>query len=316
MRRACDVSVGRFVVREPDPEIQTILRLGAYQLMYAGVAPHAAVAETVELAPKPVRGFINAVLRKVAANPVPPWPSIGAELSYPEWIVDRLCSELGRERGIEALQRMNVAPTVTVREDGYTQDPSSQWVAELVGAEPGERILDVCSAPGGKATAMARSGALVIAGEVQGHRARLVVDNAVRLGLNVPVVGADGCEPPFRPQSFHRVLIDAPCSGLGALRRRPDARWNLEASDLPELALLQGRILTACAPLVAPGGTLVYSVCTLTAEESIEHPVPEGFEPLPVPEAPWEPYGDGARVLPQTSDTDGMVIRRWRRVSP
>lgn len=316
MRRACDVSVDRFIVREPDPEIRTILRLGAYQLMYAGVAAHAAVAETVELAPKPVRGFINAVLRKVAAQPIPPWPSRAAELSYPDWIVNRLQSELGTDRGIEALERMNVAPTVTVREDGYTQDLSSQWVAELVGARAGERILDVCSAPGGKATALARSGAFVVAGEVQAHRARLVVDNAARLGLSVPVVGADGCEPPFRPASFDRVLIDAPCSGLGALRRRPDSRWNIEESDVHDLAALQARILASCAPLVVPGGTLVYSVCTLTAEESIDHPVPDGFEALPAPETPWEPYGDGARILPQVSDTDGMVIRRWRRVSP
>ena len=316
MRRACDVSVDRFVVREPDPEIRTILRLGAYQLMYAGVAAHAAVAETVDLAPKPVRGFINAVLRKVAAKPVPSWPSLAAELSYPDWIVERLCAELGTERGVEALQRMNVAPTVTVREDGYTQDLSSQWVAQLVEAQPGERILDVCSAPGGKATAMARGGAFVVAGEVQAHRARLVVENAARLGLLVPVVGADGCEPPFRPGSFDRVLIDAPCSGLGALRRRPDSRWNIEPADVDELSVLQQRILSACAPLVAPGGMLVYSVCTLTAQESIDHPMREGFEAVAAPDEPWEQYGDGARILPQTSDTDGMVIRRWRRVSP
>jgi 16S rRNA (cytosine967-C5)-methyltransferase len=315
MRRACDVSVDRFVVREPDPEIRTILRLGAYQLMYAGVAVHAAVGETVELAPKPVRGFINAVLRKVAAQPVPNWPSVAAELSYPDWIVSRLQQELGDERALAALARMNEAPTVTMREDGYTQDLSSQWVAALVGATAGDRVLDVCSAPGGKATAMAASGAFVVAGEVQAHRARLVLDNARRLGLAVPVVGADGTRPPFAPSTFDRVLVDAPCSGLGALRRRPDSRWHIEPSDVTELAALQREILEACAPLVVVGGVLVYSVCTLTAEESIDHPVPAGFEALESPGEAWEPYGDGARALPQTADTDGMVMRRWRRLT-
>jgi 16S rRNA (cytosine967-C5)-methyltransferase len=315
MRRACDVSVDRFIVREPDPEIRTILRLGAYQLMYAGVAVHAAVGETVELAPKPVRGFINAVLRKVAAQPIPKWPSVAAELSYPDWIVTRLQAELGTDRALESLARMNEAPTVTMREDGYTQDLSSQWVAALVGAGRGERVLDVCSAPGGKATAMASTGAFVVAGEVQAHRARLVVENARRLGLVLPVVGADGTQPPFAPDSFDRVLIDAPCSGLGALRRRPDSRWHIEPDDVTELAALQRAILSACAPLVVVGGVLVYSVCTLTAEESIDHPMPAGFEPLETPGDAWEPYGDGARVLPQTADTDGMVIRRWRRVT-
>lgn len=313
MRRACDSSIDRFVVRDPDPEIRTLLRLGAYQLMYAGVAPHAAVGETVALAPKPVRGFINAVLRKIAAAPLPPWSSAAVELSYPDWIVDRLVVELGKDVAFEALRRMNEPGSVTTRPDGYVQDRSSQWVAELVGAQAGERVFDVCSAPGGKATAMAQAGAFVVAGEVQGHRARLVVRNAERLGLRVPVIGADGEAPPFAANTFDRVLIDAPCSGLGALRRRPDARWNIEPSDVDDLVGVQQRILAACAPLVRPGGVLVYSVCTLTAAESIDHPVPDGFVALEQPEAPWEPYGDGARVLPQTADTDGMVLRRWRR---
>jgi len=314
MRRACDASIDRFVVRDPDPEIRTLLRLGAYQLMYAGVAPHAAVGETVALAPKPVRGFINAVLRKIAGAPLPPWSSLAAELSYPDWVVDRLIAELGEGAAVDALRRMNEPGAVTMRDDGYVQDRSSQWVADLVGAQAGECVFDVCSAPGGKATAMARAGAFVVAGEVQGHRARLVVRNAERLGLRVPVVGADGVDPPFAPETFDRVLIDAPCSGLGALRRRPDARWHVEPQDVDDLVALQRRILDACSVLVKAGGTLVYSVCTLTAAESIDHPVPAGFQALEPPAEPWETYGDGGRLLPQTADTDGMIIRRWRRI--
>lgn len=313
MRRACDASIDRFVLQAPAPEVRTLLRLGAYQLMYAGVPAHAAVGETVQLAPQRIRGFVNAVLRRISESPIPPWPSVACELSYPDWIVTRLISELGEEDALGALRRMNEAPPVTVREDGYTQDLSSQWVSELVGAAAGERVLDVCSAPGGKATAMSSCGAFVIAADLQLHRARLVSSNALRLSLDTAVVTADGTRPPFVEESFDRVLIDAPCSGLGALRRRADARWRVDAGDVADLAALQRRILEACSSLVRPGGMLVFSVCTLTAEESISHPVPRGFVPVGGFDVPWRAYGDGARLLPHVADTDGMVIRRWRR---
>jgi 16S rRNA (cytosine967-C5)-methyltransferase len=113
------------------------------------------------------------------------------------------------------------------------------------------------------------------------------------------------------------VLVDAPCSGLGALRRRPDARWRIEARDVDHLALLQRELLDAAVPLLEPGGVLVYSVCTLTQAESLAvdaHMAAHhsGLEPLPPPGPPWEPYGRGARLLPQAADTDGMVLFRWR----
>ena len=96
MRRACDAVLDRFVLTEPEPEIRTLLRLGAYQLVFAGVAPHAAVGETVELAPKRARGFVNAILRNVARTPMV-WPSAAVELSYTDWMFDRLVAELGDE---------------------------------------------------------------------------------------------------------------------------------------------------------------------------------------------------------------------------
>ncbi len=139
------------------------------------------------------------------------------------------------------------------------------------------RVLDVCAAPGGKATAMATAGARVIAADQRLGRARLVQENAATLDLDLPVVVADGAPPPFRPGSFDAVLLDAPCSGLGALRRRADARWRIQPSDIDELAELQSRSAASAAQLVAPGGRLVYSVCTLTAAESIDHRTPDGF---------------------------------------
>ena len=318
MRRACDSIIDQFVTSPPDDATRSVLRLGAYQLVFAGVAPHAAVSETVGLAPKRTRGFVNAVLRKVARLSVADmsWPSDGARLSYPDWIVELFRAELGDD-AIRALERMNQAPPVTERADGYVQDESSQWVAAAVDATPGERVLDVCAAPGGKATAVAAAGATVLANDQRLGRARLVQENARKLDLDLPVVAADGLAPPFRPRSFDAVLLDAPCSGLGALRRRADARWRIQPTDITELAALQAGLLVSSAALVAPGGRLVYSVCTITAAESVDHLTPSGFEvdPTPPPAGTWRPFEQGWRVLPHDADTDAMVMIRYRRSS-
>lgn len=318
-RRALDAAVDRFVTSEPDPAVRSLLRLGAYQLLFTKVPSHAAVSTSVSLAPRKVAGFVNAVLRRVATTPVA-WPDDATRLSYPDWIVARFEQELGSADTLAALERMDEAPPVTVRADGYVQDRSSQWVAEAVGAESGERVADLCAAPGGKATALAaavRPGGLVVAADLQPHRARLVAANGERLGVldraggPLSAVVADATAPPLRPASFDRVLVDAPCSGLGALRRRPDARWRITEAAIDELAALQARILDAARELVRPGGVLVYSVCTLTAAESVDHDT-FGWEALRPPPAPWRPYGRGARLLPQDADTDGMVLLRWR----
>jgi 16S rRNA (cytosine967-C5)-methyltransferase len=314
MRRACDALVDRFVSTAPSPEVRTVLRLGAYQLHYAGVPAHAAVGETVELAPKRARGFVNAVLRRVSNTPMV-WPNEAVRLSYPDWIVDRLVTELGHEDAMAALTAMNEAPSVTEREDGYIQDLGSQWVASAVPSEPGQTVLDVCAAPGGKATAIASNGSFVVAADLRPHRVGLIAANVASVGATsvVPLV-ADGTSPPFRDGSFDHVLIDAPCSGLGTLRRRADARWRIQLSDITDLVHLQQRLLDACAPLVRPGGTLVYSVCTLLAEESSAHTVPAGFETLDGrPPGQWRPFGAGWRVLPHDADTDGMIVIRYRR---
>lgn len=317
MRRACDLLVDRFVEVPPDDSTRTLLRLGAYQLAFGGVAAHAAVSETVALAPRRTRGFVNAVLRRVASSEIR-WPSEAARLSYPDWIHDLLVDELGSQDATEALERMNVAPTVTRRDDGYVQDLASQWVAASVGARRGELIADLCSAPGGKTTAMAASGADVVALDLHEARAGLVAGNAnstAREGVGrVLPLAADSTRPPLREGTFDAVLIDAPCSGLGALRRRPDARWRVTPRSIRELIPVQADILAAGARLLRPGGRLIYSVCTLTADESISHSTPAGLEIDPSePEGSWRSFGDGWRVLPQDADTDGMVMLRYRR---
>ena len=319
MRRACDFLVDRFVMRELDAETRRALRLGAYQLQFMRTPAHAAVSATVDVAPKRSRGLVNAVLRKVSSAPVS-WPDAATELSYPDWIVERLTADLGADDAMAALRTMDEAPTVTVRDDGYVQDLASQWVAEAVGARPGERVADTCAGPGGKATAMARTGAWIGASDAQPGRAGLVRGHVRRLGADVGVVAADGRRPAFRPASFDRVLVDAPCSGLGVLRRRPDARWRATPEDVERLAALQRDLVGAAAGLLRPGGRLVYSVCTLTSAETLgvdrwlaeARPdlTAESLDDLPGPS--WRPHGRGAILLPQAAGTDGMFLLRVR----
>jgi 16S rRNA (cytosine967-C5)-methyltransferase len=202
------------------------------------------------------------------------------------------------------------------------QDQGSQAVVAVLAPEPGERIADLAAAPGGKATAIAErvgSDGSVVALDVDAGRVRMIDGARHRIGLAhlFPVVG-DGLAPPLVAASFDRVLLDAPCSGIGVLRRRPDARWRLQAEAIDELAALQRRLLTAAAPLVRPGGTLVYSVCTLTAAETVgvdEWAVEAlpGFDALAPPGPPWRPHGRGALLLPQVAGTDGMFVLALRR---
>lgn len=320
MRRACDWLVDRLVDRPLEPEVRNVLRLGVYQVVFLRTPPHAAVSATVDLAPQRARGLVNAVLRRLLREAPPRWPDPATRLSYPDWIVLRLAADLGAAKAEAALEQMNVPPPVTEREDGYIQDQASQDVAGYVGAGPGERVADLCAAPGGKATAMAGGApALVVAGDVSPPRARTVAANVARLGLaNVAVVVADGRRPPLRPASVDRVVVDAPCTGLGVLRRRPDARWRVQPDDVDRLAALQRQLLDAAAGLVRPGGVVVYSVCTLTLVETLEidrwlasaHPE---LAPLPPPGAPWDPLGRGALLLPQAAGTDGMFAVKLRR---
>ena len=322
MRRACDHLIDRFLHDDIQPEIRTVLRLGAYQLHWAGVPPHAAVSATVAVAPRRVQGLCNAVLRRVA-DYQPTWPGPAVELSVPDWLIDRLVADLGLDDALAALAAMNRPAPAVVRDDGYYQDRASQLVADLTGEGlvPGGRVLDLCAAPGGKATALAAAGASVVAADLRPARLGLVAQNADRLGHAVALVAGGGRTPPFRPGSFDRVLVDAPCSGLGVLRRRADARWRGGEADLADLALLQADLLAGAAALVRPGGQLVYSVCTVTEVETagVDRRF-RGAEPRAEPEPvgrPWRPHGDhgsGGLLLPQDLDSEGMAVFRYRMV--
>ncbi len=307
MTRACDHLIDRHRRGDVSARVQAALRLGTYQLAFAGVAPHASVDATVGASPRPARGLVNAVLRRIARDVQDgiTWPSDGVQLSYPDWVVRSYQEFLGVEQAQRSLAAMNEPATTHTRLDGYVQDLASQEVVDAVGASAGERVLDLCAAPGGKATGLAARGADVIAADVSPGRLSLVVDNAEKLGARLPVVAADAVHPPFAPETFDRVLVDAPCSGLGVLRRRPDARWRIDAGAPDRLAALQVDIVDAAARLVAPGGLLVYSVCTLTAAETdgvvgaVE--LPADFE-----------FGDRTVIAPD-AQRDGMFLATWRR---
>lgn len=268
MIRACDFLVNRFVLSKVEPQVRAALRIGAYQLHYLDTPAHAAVDATVGAVRGPGRKVVNAVLRRVVDAPVE-WPDEATRLSYPGWIVDRLTADLGQHDALVALEAMNEPAVAEVRADGYVQDTASRRIVESMAVQPGEIVVDLCAAPGGKATGLASSGAVVLAADLALHRAGLIAENVERLGSRVTPVVADGRFPPVRPRSVDRVLVDAPCSGLGSLRRRPDARWRIDKGAPERLARLQIDLVRAGIELLKPGGELTYSVCTLTAVESV-----------------------------------------------
>ena len=205
----------------------------------------------------------------------------------------------------------------------YLQDEASQLVAHLLAAEPGDRVLDVCAAPGSKATHVAALApeATIVAGDLYEHRIRTLHELATIQAtdrIRLVVHDATG-KLPFAAASFDRVLVDAPCSGTGTLRRNPEIRWRLKPADIVELASRQGRILAHAASMVRPGGFLLYSTCALERDEneaviatfSKGHP---DFHPTPLPAAADLLSESGTiRTWPHRHDVDGFFVVGLRR---
>jgi 16S rRNA (cytosine967-C5)-methyltransferase len=338
-------TLGRRPVRKLDPPVRTSLRLGAYQLGYLDTAPHAAVNESVELvrAARLERAvpFTNAVMRRLTdglrelLDGLPEGP---LKHSYPDWIYETWVRDWGEEEALELMRAQNEAPETVVRlvrgeirgeptdvpgawrvdrvddlalAEGriWPQSRGSQLAGLAVGSREGERVLDLCAAPGGKATMLAGE---VVAVEVHEGRARELEQNARRLGAShVRVVNADGLAMPPELTGFDRALVDAPCSGLGVLAGRPDLRWR--AQPLPELQLA---LLLAAAERVKAGGTIVYSVCTLNADENEAVVAASGLEPQDLG-AEWPQFRHPKRpefllTTPHRQGTSGFFIARLR----
>ena len=318
MKRALDWVFDRYLAEPPPPALRASLRVGAYQLLFMRIPDHAAVNATVSASSKRNKGVVNAVLRKISRESSMEWPDTATRMSYPNWILDQLSEDLGVPQAISMLEKMNQPPEISIREDGYRQDKASQWIVDFVGAEKKDIILDLCAAPGGKATALANLSSYVVAAEVNPSRQKLITENLENLGLeNVGQVIADGKLPPFSSGSFDKVLVDAPCSGLGVLHRRPDARWRILRSDVKNLSTLQKELLSSALKLVKSGGELIYSVCTVTHSETIAvaleleriHPQ---LEPIKLQNPKWRAHGNGLQVLPQDAGTDGMTVFKWK----
>ncbi|MFV1978390.1 MAG: 16S rRNA (cytosine(967)-C(5))-methyltransferase RsmB [Myxococcota bacterium] len=232
---------------------------------------------------------------------------------------------LGR-KGNPARDRNFLAGRFTV------QDEASQLVVALLDPQPGERVLDLCAAPGGKTTAIAErvgpSGS-VVAVDRNTRRLDLVQRAVRRLGLTgIRTVARDATRSltELAPEGgFDRILVDAPCTGLGTLRRNPDAKWRVRPGDPTRLAEIQRALIGKAASVLRPGGTLVYSTCTVLAEENEEiarHFLngPRDFAPIPKDAVPEEVKTvadpDGVlRTFPHIHDTDGFFAARFERKS-
>lgn len=286
---------------------RALLHLGAAQLLVLGTPAHAAVGETVETANhmREARGFaklMNAVLRKVATN----GPAILAELppgsDLPQWLFTRWRASYGEAAAqiAEALlieppldisvkddaagwaERLfgAVTPTGSVRlsehapvdslagfNDGswWVQDAAAALPAKLLGDVRGRRVLDLCAAPGGKTLQLAAAGAHVTAVDKSEARLKRLRENLARTKLEAHVVCADALE--FEAEPFDAVLLDAPCTSTGTLRRHPDVAWLRRPTDVKALSDLQTQLVAAAAKLLKPGAPLVYAVCSLEPEE-------------------------------------------------
>ena len=314
-----DAVLEPFLTRAPPDGVRHILRLGAAGLLLLDTPAHAAVGTAVDLARArkltPFAGLVNAVLRRVAAagpavhrgarrsprldTPAWLWTSWGRDArANAEAHATEASLDLTLRPGAEPPQGATLMPTGSLRLPPGTRvadlpgfDAGAFWVqdaaaalpARLLAARPGERVADLCAAPGGKTAQLAATGATVIAVERDADRLRRLHDNLARLQLDVDVVQADAAA--WRPDTpLDAVLLDAPCSATGTIRRHPDVLRLKRPRDLVELTAGQDRLLAAAAAMLRPGGRLIYAVCSLQPEEAAPRLAASGLRP-----APFEP---------------------------
>jgi 16S rRNA (cytosine967-C5)-methyltransferase len=363
------------------PPVLTALRLGVLQLLFLdGVAEHAAVNESVELAKRgggrQGAGFVNAVLRRtmregtavLAALDDNTAAGAATRHSVPSWLAELWWEELGPAAARALLARINepaesalrvnallsdadqvraalpVAsrpvselPEALVLEDAFDLHSSELWrqglvmgqsrgsmlVARALSPAPGASVLDLCAAPGAKTThlaALSQDQGALLAVERNPGRARGLSETLERMRVHrARVETADGTRSRPAGEHYDAVLVDPPCSGLGTLQSRPDLRWRTSPERIAELSALQARILRVGAAATAPGGALVYSVCTISRAEGEaqigafleEHPDwrAEDLTPL-LSAAASGPY---LQTMPHREGTDGFFIARLRR---
>lgn len=283
-RSRLDFVIDAFAARSIENEIREILRLGVLQLLFTNVAPHAAVSETVELAPARARGFVNAVLRRLTREGAPEPRDLATRTAHPPWLIARWVRNYGEERAAKiaaADQELSYPDVLTeappadaepsrlvpgmwklqgssAEVEGYALDEGSGVIADLAAATSHD-VLDLAAAPGGKTIVMQQRGAAVVSNDVSLGRLRALGARARRL------VVSDGRQPPFARQ-FETVLLDAPCSATGTIRKNPELKWRLREGDLPQFPPLQRELLARAQELAS--GFVVYSTCSLEPEEN------------------------------------------------
>ena len=288
-RSRLDFVVQSLATRKVDADLLDVLRLGAYQLLFMDVAKYAAVGETVDLAPKRARGFVNAILRRIGRGDAPEPKDLATRTAHPQWLIDRWTKNYGAERAAriaEADQELSYPDVFTETPpadalpsklvpgmwklkgssadvDGFVLDEGSAVIADIAAAS-GRNILDLAAAPGGKTLVMRARGADVVSNDISIARLRRLRGN---------VVVSDGRRPAFRTK-FPVVLLDAPCSATGTIRKNPELKWRLRESDLASFAALQRELLASAFELASE--TVVYSTCSLEPEENDD--VVAGYE--------------------------------------
>ncbi len=356
-----------------DPPVAAALRLGLLQLLFLdGVAAHAAVDESVELAKAGGgrgAGLVNAVLRRAARAGPSLLGGLGdataAEAavahSVPEWLAEMWWAELGPDEARGLLRAVNRPPEsalrantlvggreslqAALRAEGVAARPAadapealvldgafdahgsplwaagafmpqsraSQRVGRALAPGRGDRVLDLCAAPGAKTThlaALMENRGEIVAVERHAGRAAALALTAERMHAGMVKARVEDAAAFDSEAPFNRVLVDPPCSGLGTLQSRPDLRWRVSPESIAGLLPLQARILAAGARALRPGGVLVYSTCTISTREN-EAQIAALLRADPGLEADGEPL----RILPHRDATDGFFVARVRRRS-
>ena len=347
-------------------EIRALIRAGAAQVWFLDVAPHAAVNATVDAArltrgARSGGSFLNAALRRVS-EAAPPGETLPAEEIWPGWLRARFVGSLGTDgaRALAEAQRAEPALHLTAAQDPaalaaliggtllssgsveapagaveefpgfadgqfWVQDQAAALPARLLAAKPGERVLDLCAAPGGKTQQLAATGASVTAVDRSATRLERLRENLARTGLSAEVIVADG-EAFTADAPFDKILLDAPCSALGTLRRHPEGAWIKTEADVARFPGVQARLLEAAARQLAPGGTLIYCVCSPLAAEGldvVQAAITSGSLvriPVSAAECPGfedcvTPEGDVLTLPGPSRDCDAFYIARLAKAS-
>ena len=332
--------------RAPPKPAQRALRIGAAELLLLGTPAHAAVSAAVSLAPKPLSGLVNAVLRRVGEAGPEALEGLDPRLDTPAWLWASWHAAHGSAvraialaHRVEAPLDLSLKPGAAVPEgavllptgtarlpagtritelrgfaegDFWAQDAAAALPARLLNVRPGERVADLCAAPGGKTAQLAALGVEVVAVERDSGRMGRLRENMARLKLAPELVNADVLK--WRPDGlFDAILLDAPCTATGTIRRHPDLPYLKQSKDVAKLAGQQRQLLEAAARLLKPGGRLVFATCSLQAEEGEAHldTLPAGLRIDPIrdeelPEIGATPRG-ALRTRPDLwSDRGGM----------